>query len=162
MAVEDSRFWMHKGIDFIAIVRALTKDIRAGRIKEGASTITQQLAKVVFLSPERTIVRKLKEVTLARKLERNLTKEEILEYGQFCLAMLDKAIDALDLDMVVIQSGCQKALTAGTDQTQKITHQHAFPAVFLFSPGGAGYEAGHGHIFQHLAVEMCSVVNIGN
>jgi penicillin-binding protein 1A len=79
VAVEDSRFWLHKGIDFIAIVRALTKDIRAGRIKEGASTITQQLAKVVFLSPERTIVRKLKEVTLARKLERNLTKEEILE-----------------------------------------------------------------------------------
>jgi penicillin-binding protein 1A len=79
VSVEDSRFWMHKGIDYIAIVRAITKDIRAGRIKEGASTITQQLAKVVFLSPERTIVRKLKEATLAHKLESSLTKEEILE-----------------------------------------------------------------------------------
>ncbi|NOZ69396.1 MAG: penicillin-binding protein, partial [Deferribacteres bacterium] len=79
VAVEDSRFWVHKGIDFIAIGRALTRDIRAGRIKEGASTITQQLAKVVFLSPERTVARKLKEATLAFRLEKNLTKEEILE-----------------------------------------------------------------------------------
>lgn len=79
VAVEDSRFWLHKGIDYIAIVRALVQDIYAGRIKQGASTITQQLAKVVFLSPERTITRKLKEVTLAMRLEKNLTKEEILE-----------------------------------------------------------------------------------
>lgn len=79
VSVEDSRFWLHKGIDYIAIVRALVKDIYAGRIKQGASTITQQLAKVVFLSPERTIIRKLKEATLALRLERNLTKEEILE-----------------------------------------------------------------------------------
>ncbi len=79
VSVEDSRFWMHKGLDYIAIIRALTKDIRAGRIKEGASTITQQLAKVVFLSPERTIVRKLKEATLAYRLEKHLTKEEIME-----------------------------------------------------------------------------------
>ncbi len=79
IAVEDSRFWLHKGIDYFAIVRALSKDIMAGRIKEGASTITQQLAKVVFLSPDRTVVRKLKEATLAYRIENNLTKEEILE-----------------------------------------------------------------------------------
>ncbi len=79
VAVEDSRFWLHKGIDFIAILRAITRDIQAGRIKEGASTITQQLAKVVFLSPEKTVVRKLREILLAFKLEKNLTKEKILE-----------------------------------------------------------------------------------
>jgi penicillin-binding protein 1A len=79
VAVEDSRFWLHRGIDYIAILRALSRDIRARRIKEGASTITQQLAKVVFLSPERTITRKLKEAMLAFRLEKNLTKEEILE-----------------------------------------------------------------------------------
>lgn len=79
IAVEDSRFWLHKGIDYIAIIRALSRDIMAGRIKEGASTITQQLAKVVFLSPDRTIVRKLKEATLAYRIEKNLSKEEILE-----------------------------------------------------------------------------------
>ncbi len=79
IAVEDSRFWLHRGIDYFAIIRAITRDIAAGRIKEGASTITQQLAKVVFLSPDRTIVRKLKEATLAYRIENNLTKEEILE-----------------------------------------------------------------------------------
>ena len=79
VAVEDNRFWHHKGIDYIAIIRALSRDIRAGRIKEGASTITQQLAKVVFLSPERTVIRKLKEATLAFRIEKNLTKEEIIE-----------------------------------------------------------------------------------
>jgi penicillin-binding protein 1A len=79
VAVEDSRFWHHKGVDYLAIVRAVLKDIIAGRIKEGASTITQQLAKVVFLSPEKTVIRKLKEATLAYRLEKNLKKEEILE-----------------------------------------------------------------------------------
>ncbi len=79
VAVEDSRFWVHKGVDFIAIIRAVLKDILAGGIKEGASTITQQLAKNVFLSPEKTVVRKLKEAILAFRLEKNLTKEEILE-----------------------------------------------------------------------------------
>ena len=79
VAVEDSRFWQHKGIDFIAIVRAILKDAMARRMKEGASTITQQLAKVIFLSPEKTIVRKLKEAILAFRLEKNLTKDEIIE-----------------------------------------------------------------------------------
>lgn len=79
VAVEDARFWRHKGLDYFAIIRAIFKDIIAGRIKEGASTITQQLAKVVFLSPEKTIVRKLKEATLAYRIEKNLTKKEIME-----------------------------------------------------------------------------------
>ncbi len=80
VAVEDARFWLHKGVDYVAIMRALSRDIRARGIKEGGSTITQQLVKVVFLSPERTIVRKLKEATLAYRLEKNLTKEEIIEF----------------------------------------------------------------------------------
>lgn len=79
VSVEDSNFWIHRGIDYIAILRALSKDIISGRMKEGASTITQQLAKVIFLTPEKTILRKLKEVALAFKIEKNLTKEEILE-----------------------------------------------------------------------------------
>lgn len=79
VSVEDSNFWVHKGLDHLAIVRAILKDIIAGKIKEGASTITQQLAKVVFLSPEKTIIRKLKEMILAYRIEQKLTKEEILE-----------------------------------------------------------------------------------
>ncbi|MEW5744901.1 MAG: PBP1A family penicillin-binding protein [Nitrospirota bacterium] len=79
VAVEDSRFWRHKGIDYIGIARALVKDIMAASLKEGGSTITQQLAKILFLTPEKTIQRKLKEARLAMKLEKELSKKEILE-----------------------------------------------------------------------------------
>lgn len=79
IAVEDSRFWQHKGIDYIGIARAAVKDIMHMSLKEGGSTITQQLAKIMFLSPEKTIKRKLREAHLAIKLEKELTKNEILE-----------------------------------------------------------------------------------
>jgi penicillin-binding protein 1A len=79
IAVEDSRFWNHKGIDYIAIGRAVLKDILHAGLKEGGSTITQQLAKVVFLTPEKTFKRKVREVSLAIKMEKNLDKREILE-----------------------------------------------------------------------------------
>ncbi|PIP70015.1 MAG: penicillin-binding protein [Nitrospirae bacterium CG_4_10_14_3_um_filter_44_29] len=79
IAVEDSRFWNHKGIDYIAIGRAVLKDILHAGLKEGGSTITQQLAKVVFLTPEKTLKRKVREVALAIKLEKSLDKKEILE-----------------------------------------------------------------------------------
>ncbi len=83
ISVEDARFWLHKGIDYIAIVRAISRDIVAGRIKEGASTITQQLAKVVFLSPDRTILRKLKEATLAYRIENIDVDFDGMDYFDF-------------------------------------------------------------------------------
>ncbi len=79
VAVEDSRFWKHRGIDYFAILRALAKDIIYVRLKEGGSTITQQLAKVVFLSSEKTLKRKVMEAALAMKIEKSLNKQEILE-----------------------------------------------------------------------------------
>jgi penicillin-binding protein 1A len=79
ITAEDERFFKHKGIDPLGIVRAAITDIARGKLVQGGSTITQQLAKMVYLSPERTVERKLKEIALARKLEENLTKEEILE-----------------------------------------------------------------------------------
>ncbi len=79
LATEDPRFFQHKGIDYRGILRAALKDIISVRLKQGGSTITQQLTKVVFLSPERKFTRKIKEITLARRLEKELSKEEILE-----------------------------------------------------------------------------------
>jgi penicillin-binding protein 1A len=79
IAVEDSRFWRHRGIDYLAIARAVMKDILYVGLKEGGSTITQQLAKVIFLTPEKTFKRKLREAALAIKIEKNLDKNEILE-----------------------------------------------------------------------------------
>ena len=78
VATEDRRFYEHAGLDWRGIGRAILKDIRAGRFKEGGSTITQQLAKVLFLTPEKTITRKLKEAILALQIERRYLKDEIL------------------------------------------------------------------------------------
>ncbi len=79
VAVEDARFWHHKGIDYIGIARALFQDIIHASLKEGGSTITQQLAKIMFLSPEKTLKRKIREAQLAMKPEKELSKKEILE-----------------------------------------------------------------------------------
>ncbi|HXX53181.1 MAG TPA: PBP1A family penicillin-binding protein, partial [Thermodesulfovibrionales bacterium] len=79
IAVEDSRFWKHKGIDYVAILRAAVKDVLHVGLKEGGSTITQQLAKITFLTPEKTLQRKIREAALAMKIEKYLSKKEILE-----------------------------------------------------------------------------------
>ncbi|MEW5900097.1 MAG: monofunctional biosynthetic peptidoglycan transglycosylase [Acidobacteriota bacterium] len=76
---EDDKFWAHKGFDFEAIKTALEKDIRKRTYHYGGSTITQQLAKNLFLSPPRNPVRKLRESILAWRLERKLSKKRILE-----------------------------------------------------------------------------------
>lgn len=78
IATEDRKFFRHSGVDLKAVVRAAIKDIMAGEFKEGASTITQQLAKTLFLTPRKTLVRKIKEAVLAFQLERRYTKNEIL------------------------------------------------------------------------------------
>jgi penicillin-binding protein 1A len=78
MATEDRRFQSHPGIDPVGLARALLANIRAGYVRQGGSTITQQLAKNLFLTPERTIRRKMQESLLALWLERKFTKAEIL------------------------------------------------------------------------------------
>ena len=78
MAAEDSRFYEHHGLDMRGIARALYRNLRARRILEGGSTLTQQLAKVLFLTPDRTFSRKFKEMALALRIEQRYTKQEIL------------------------------------------------------------------------------------
>jgi penicillin-binding protein 1A len=78
MAVEDRRFYSHFGVDPLGLARALYVNLRAGHIVQGGSTITQQLAKNLFLTPDRTIKRKVQEVILAFWLEHKFTKDQIL------------------------------------------------------------------------------------
>jgi penicillin-binding protein 1A len=77
-SVEDQNFFTHWGIDFYGITRAALKDLMAGRFVEGGSTLTQQLSKNLFLTPERTPRRKIQEAMLAIQIERRYRKEEIL------------------------------------------------------------------------------------
>lgn len=79
VAIEDSRFYEHGGVDIRGIARALVKDVMKGKMAEGGSTITQQLIKNKLLSGEKTIDRKLKEAQLAMEYERRYTKNQILE-----------------------------------------------------------------------------------
>ena len=79
LAIEDRRFYSHIGIDFMGTMRAVVANMRANGVVEGGSTLTQQLAKNVFLNNERTLERKIKEAFLAIWLEVNLTKSEILK-----------------------------------------------------------------------------------
>src|SRR5205085_4112748 len=80
VAVEDARFYDHHGIDGVRIIGAVIQDIRKARKAEGASTITQQLARMSFLTPDKTLRRKIKEAILAQRIERLYSKDEILEF----------------------------------------------------------------------------------
>lgn len=123
LAAEDHRFFDHFGIDLIGILRAYWQNMRAGRLVQGGSTITQQLAKIVYLTPERTLLRKIKEVMIALQLERKFSKEQILSlylnrvylgkgiYGVDAAAQLyfAKSIDEISVFEAAILAGMLKA-----------------------------------------------------
>ncbi len=79
LAMEDRRFYQHNGIDVRGMLRAALTDILTGHIAQGGSTVTQQLSKILFLTPERTLSRKIQEMSAALALEKHLTKQQILE-----------------------------------------------------------------------------------
>jgi penicillin-binding protein 1A len=126
LAVEDARFYTHEGIDFTGIARAVRSNIQAGEVVEGASTITQQVAKMLFLTHRKTFERKFREVILASRMERVLTKDEILEiylnqtyyghgaYGVEAAANVyfGKTVGDLTLDEATLIAGLPKAPTA--------------------------------------------------
>ncbi|MBI2818016.1 MAG: PBP1A family penicillin-binding protein [Acidobacteria bacterium] len=80
LAIEDRRFFQHSGVDYLRILKAAYVDFRARRVQQGASTITMQLARSLFLTPQRTFKRKAEETLVAFQMERRLSKQEIFEY----------------------------------------------------------------------------------
>ncbi len=125
LAIEDSRFYDHPGVSYPDIFRAFAKNLIAGHFVQGGSTITQQLAKVLFLTPERKLKRKIREALLALDIERRFTKDEILEfylnqiylgsgaYGVQAAAQIyfGKTVDQLTLAESVMIAGLPKAPT---------------------------------------------------
>ncbi|MCC6543058.1 MAG: monofunctional biosynthetic peptidoglycan transglycosylase [Nitrospirae bacterium] len=79
LIAEDDKFWSHDGFDYEAIQKAVEKNIKAGRFKAGGSTISQQLAKNLYLTPEKSIIRKIREAIITWRIERALSKRRILE-----------------------------------------------------------------------------------
>jgi len=123
IATEDRKFYKHSGVDIKGILRAIIKNIWAGEYVEGASTITQQLAKTLFLTPKKTIIRKMKEAVLSFQLERRYTKDEILKlylnqvyfgsgaYGVESAARLyfGKTVNSLNLAECALIAGLPKS-----------------------------------------------------
>ena len=123
VAAEDSRFYEHGGVDLIGIFRAMLKNIQAGEIVQGGSTITQQVVKSLLLTPERTFMRKIKEALLAHRIDNSLSKNEILylylnqiyfgagAYGVEAAARtyFDKHASELDLAEAALLAGLPKA-----------------------------------------------------
>lgn len=123
IASEDDRFFEHVGIDVYGIARAFWRNLQAGQVVEGASTITQQVTRALLLTPERSYVRKIKEAILATRLEKNLTKDQILyiylnhiylgnrAYGVAAAARnyFDKDLKDLNLAETAMVAGLAKA-----------------------------------------------------
>ncbi|MCX8027571.1 MAG: penicillin-binding protein 1A [Thermodesulfovibrionales bacterium] len=123
IAIEDQRFYSHPGIDIKGIMRALYRNIKAQGIEEGGSTITQQLTKMLFLKPEKSFIRKIKEAILAIQIEKRYTKDEILgmylnqayfgtrAYGIYAAAetYFGKSVNELTVPEIALIAGLQKA-----------------------------------------------------
>ncbi|MGL4757249.1 MAG: penicillin-binding protein 1A, partial [Aeromonadaceae bacterium] len=123
LSIEDSRFYEHPGIDPIGIMRAGVVWLTTGQMRQGASTITQQVARNFFLSREKTILRKVKEVFLAWHIEKELSKDEILELylnkiplgyrafgvGAAAQVYYGKPVDQLTLGQIAVIAGLPKA-----------------------------------------------------
>ena len=123
LSAEDDGFYSHQGVDFLGVARATINNLRRGHTAEGASTITMQVARNYFLSPEKTYKRKVKEVLLAFKIEREFNKDQILElylnkiylgsraYGFAAAAQIyfGKNLDDLGLQEMALLAGLPKA-----------------------------------------------------
>lgn len=138
VAAEDQYFYYHRGIDPIAMGRALMKNLRSQEVRQGGSTITQQVARLLFLTPDRTYTRKIKETILAFRLEWELTKDEILflylnqvylgngAYGVQAASQnyFNKDVSDLNLAEAAMLAGLPKAPSAYSPQTDFATAKH--------------------------------------
>jgi penicillin-binding protein 1A len=118
LATEDRRFEKHHGVDFQGVVRAALSNLQAGGVVEGGSTITQQLARIVYFDQERSIGRKLREMRMAQKLEHDLTKDQILERY---------------LNLVYLGSGAYGVADAAWVYFSKTVHQLTLPEMAMIA-----------------------------
>ena len=123
IATEDKNFYRHRGFDTFGLIRSMLTNLQAGKLKQGGSTITQQLARILFLSNERTFDRKIKELIIAHRIEKTISKDEILDlylnsvylgagtYGVLSASKtyFDKKLDQLTLAEAALIAGLPQA-----------------------------------------------------
>ena len=131
VAVEDARFYEHSGIDPLGIARAMVSNIKAGKMVEGGSTLTQQLVKVIYLSPEGKVKRKIKEAIIAYRLDKELSKDKILElylnqvnFGRGAYGIQAAAINYFGKEDVKDLTIAEAAMIAGIPKGPSIYAPH--------------------------------------
>jgi monofunctional biosynthetic peptidoglycan transglycosylase len=124
VAAEDANFYSHEGVDYDAIKDAIKADLQRGKFIRGGSTITQQVAKNIFLSREKTVTRKIKEIVLARRLDDTLTKSRILELY----------LNAVELGPMVYGVGHASRYYFGKNPAGLTVRESAFLASMLPGP----------------------------
>ena len=129
IASEDRRFYNHHGVDYQGIVRAFVNNMRSRNLGEGGSTITQQLARILFLNQERTFGRKFREISLSQKIEQKLTKEQILERYLNLVYLGSGAYGVADASWVYFSKPVDKLTLA-----EMATIAGLAPAPSLYSP----------------------------
>jgi len=137
VAIEDARFWEHKGVDPRAVARAASSNAASGEVSQGGSTITQQYVKLAILTPEQTLGRKLEEASLALALERNYSKELILELylntiylgnGAYGVQAASQSYFGIPVEQLRVE---QAAMLAGIIQAPSRNNPRADPASAL-------------------------------
>ena len=172
IAIEDRRFYWHLGVDPIGLIRATFSNWEAGGVVQGGSTITQQLAKNLFLKPERTFERKVQELILAFWLEAKLTKPQILELylNRVYLGAGAYGVDAAAhryfgrsaRDLTLVQSATLAGLLKAPATYSPINHPRAAEArtqVVLAAMRAAGFIS-DGEAAQALATEVATVRDV--
>ncbi|OGP64096.1 MAG: penicillin-binding protein, partial [Deltaproteobacteria bacterium RBG_13_47_9] len=133
VASEDTRFFQHKGLDYLAILRAFLKNIFSGEIVQGGSTITQQVVKSLLLSPEKRFSRKAREAILAYRIEKYLSKEEILHlylnqiylgHGAYGIAAAAESYFGKSIEELTV---AESAMLAGLPQAPSKISPYAHP-----------------------------------
>lgn len=128
---EDDKFWRHEGFDFIAMKKAMKKDIRKKKFKMGGSTISQQLAKNLFLTPAKNPVRKIKEAIYTWRLERSLSKKRIME---LYLNVAEWGDALFGIEAASRRYYCKSAAALGPEEAARLAT--VLPNPVKFSPVG--------------------------
>jgi penicillin-binding protein 1A len=151
LSAEDERFYQHGGIDYLGVIRALGLNIISGRKQSGASTITMQVARNFFLTSQKTYSRKFNEVLLSYKIEKSLTKDQILElyinqiylgqrsygFGEAALTYFGKPLDQLTIAEYAVLAGLPKAPSAYNPVVnKKRSHEREMYVLGRMKAGG--------------------------
>ena len=133
VAIEDSRFYTHPGIDLKAITRSLIVDLKGGTATQGASTITMQLAREIFLHPKKTIRRKIQEIIISLQIERRFTKNEILERYLNQIYVNKTVINMLNLPLSYFQNSQDGILMSKVQNLFQFSEFfiHLYNAMFI-------------------------------